>query len=94
MNFTAWHQGLAYIVWPSRRAWETEVVPETWKTISKSTDEVWAPSQYVADSLRRALDVPVHPIHMGFGIKVPFERSILAPTGSQRSLLYSSSSSI
>ena len=47
-------------------AWETEVVPETWKTISKSADEVWAPSQYVADSLRRALDVPVHPLHMGF----------------------------
>ena len=47
-------------------AWETEAVPETWKTISKSADEVWATSQYVADSLRRALDVPVHPIHMGF----------------------------
>ena len=47
-------------------AWETEAVPETWKTISKSADEVWATSQYVAASLRRALDVPVHPIHMGF----------------------------
>ena len=47
-------------------AWETEDVPDTWKTISKSADEVWAPSQFVADSLRRVLDVPVHPIHMGF----------------------------
>jgi GT2 family glycosyltransferase/glycosyltransferase involved in cell wall biosynthesis len=47
-------------------AWETEAVPEDWKEISKQTDEVWATSTYVADSLRRVLDVPVHAIHMGF----------------------------
>ena len=31
--------------------WETEEVPESWKSISRSTDEVWAPSRYIADSL-------------------------------------------
>jgi GT2 family glycosyltransferase/glycosyltransferase involved in cell wall biosynthesis len=47
-------------------AWETEAVPEDWKEIAREADEVWACSDYVADSLRRILEVPVHRIRMGF----------------------------
>ncbi len=45
--------------------WESEVVPEYWKLTAKSVDEVWAASRFVADALRRTLDVPVHCIPMG-----------------------------
>ncbi|HKM52579.1 MAG TPA: glycosyltransferase [Isosphaeraceae bacterium] len=46
--------------------WETDVVPESWKLASKSVDEVWAASRFIADGLRRALDVPVYHIPLGF----------------------------
>ncbi len=46
--------------------WETDSVPESWKLASKSVDELWAASRFVADGLRRALDVPVHHIPLGF----------------------------
>ena len=74
--------------------WETDIVPESWKLASKSVDEVWAASRFVADGLRRALDVPVYHIPLGFELGPVRQRSIWAPTGSRRVLLYSSSSSI
>ena len=46
--------------------WETDIIPESWKQASKSVDELWAASRFVADGLRRALDVPVHHIPLGF----------------------------
>jgi glycosyltransferase involved in cell wall biosynthesis len=46
--------------------WETDVVPERWKLATKFVDEVWVASRFVADALRRAFDVPVHCIPMGF----------------------------
>jgi glycosyltransferase involved in cell wall biosynthesis len=46
--------------------WESDVIPEEWKLAAKSVDEVWAASRFVADALRRAIDVPVHCIPMGF----------------------------
>ena len=46
--------------------WETDSVPESWKLASKSVDELWAASRFVADGLRRALDVPVYHVPLGF----------------------------
>ena len=46
--------------------WETDLIPESWKQASKSVDEIWAASRFVADNLRRTLDVPVHHIPLGF----------------------------
>jgi len=46
--------------------WETEIFPEGWKLASNSVDEIWAASRFVAAGLRRALDVPVHHIPLGF----------------------------
>ncbi|MGA7499748.1 MAG: glycosyltransferase [Isosphaeraceae bacterium] len=48
--------------------WETDVVPESWKSIARSVDEVWAASRFVAEGLRRGLDVPVH--HMPLGVEL------------------------
>ena len=47
--------------------WETDVIPESWKLASRFVDEnLWAASRFVADGLRRALDVPVYHIPLGF----------------------------
>ncbi len=46
--------------------WEFDEFPEKWKLLSKRVDEVWAASRFVADGLRRALEVPVHHIPLGF----------------------------
>ena len=46
--------------------WETDVIPEYWKQASKSIDELWAGSGFIVDSLRRALDVPVYHVPLGF----------------------------
>ena len=46
--------------------WETDTVPDYWKAASKSVDELWAASRFVADGLRRALDVPVYHVPLGF----------------------------
>jgi GT2 family glycosyltransferase/glycosyltransferase involved in cell wall biosynthesis len=48
--------------------WETDVVPESWKLASKSVNEIWAASRFVAGGLRRALDVPVYHIPLGFEV--------------------------
>ena len=77
---------------------ETDIIPEIWKVFffkkkkkkswkmaSRSTDEVWAPSRYVADGLCRALDIPVYPVHSGFRARYgPASRSkhLRFPTGS------------
>ncbi len=48
--------------------WETDVIPESWKLASRFVDELWAASRFVADGLRRALDVPVYHIPLGFEV--------------------------
>jgi len=48
--------------------YETDSVPESWKLASKSVDELWAASRFVADGMRRALDVPVHHMPLGFEV--------------------------
>lgn len=39
--------------------WESEVFPETWRASLVHVDEVWAPTRFVADSMSKAVDVPV-----------------------------------
>jgi glycosyltransferase involved in cell wall biosynthesis len=49
--------------------WETDVIPESWKQASKSVDELWAASRFVAEGLRRVVDVPVQHIPLGFRVE-------------------------
>ena len=59
--------------------WETNIVPESFKVASKSIivresyklasksiDELWAATRFIADGMRRALDVPVYHMPVGF----------------------------
>ena len=50
------------------------IVPESYKLASKSVDEIWAASRFVADGLRRALDVPVY--HMPLGFELGLARQV------------------
>ncbi len=39
--------------------WELEVVPRRWARHARLIDEVWAPTRFIADAMRRALPMPV-----------------------------------
>jgi glycosyltransferase involved in cell wall biosynthesis len=52
--------------------WELEDVPKAWIKNSKFFDEIWAPSRFIGESLRKVLPVPV--IDMPQSLRVqPFE---------------------
>ncbi len=42
--------------------WELENVPETWNAGFERVDEVWTPSHFVAEAVRRATDLPVQTV--------------------------------
>jgi glycosyltransferase involved in cell wall biosynthesis len=37
-------------------AWELELVPDQWKRALRCVDEVWAPSHFIADAIRKVAD--------------------------------------
>ena len=56
------------IVYP---AWELSRYPKEWATQLDRFDEIWAPSQFIADSLRAACLKPV--VHMPLGTEIVFD---------------------
>lgn len=40
--------------------WELGVFPEAWRPQLQRFDEIWAPSEFIADALRASVDRPVH----------------------------------
>ena len=49
--------------------WELENVPSSWRKLSRSFDEIWAPSQFIASAMEKVLDCPV--VAMPAGVAVP-----------------------
>lgn len=49
--------------------WELETIPEAWKEKLKYVDELWAPSGFIADAVRKATEKPVTLIP--YGIETP-----------------------
>lgn len=41
-------------------AWELPQVPRYWQDIAQRVDEIWVPSQFVAQAIRGCVDKPVH----------------------------------
>lgn len=39
--------------------WELEEVPSTWTSRAREFTELWAPTKFIGDAMRKALDVPV-----------------------------------
>ncbi|MDQ6861633.1 MAG: glycosyltransferase [Verrucomicrobiota bacterium] len=50
-------------------AWELDVVPNEWMKFDSSIAEVWTPTPFVAESMRKTLKVPIHdmlpPVRLG-----------------------------
>ena len=49
--------------------WELETLPTSWLPALKYVDELWAPSQFIADAIRKETDKPV--IVLPYGIETP-----------------------
>ena len=49
--------------------WELETIPVQWKDQVKYVNELWAPSTFIAEALRKSVDVPVTVIP--YGIETP-----------------------
>lgn len=45
--------------------WELEEVPSTWKPVSEMVQELWAPTEFIANAMTRALSVKVTPMLPG-----------------------------
>ena len=54
--------------------WELETLPDHWLPILDYVDEVWAPSGFIADALRKATDKPVTVIP--YGITAPWDGAL------------------
>ena len=50
--------------------WELEQIPIAWHELMGEFDELWAPSNFVADALRRVSKVPVHVVPYGIAVPV------------------------
>jgi glycosyltransferase involved in cell wall biosynthesis len=55
--------------------WESETAPPAWAQLGSCLQEVWAPSRFVAEALRRILSIPV--VHMPVGLAI----GSVAPVG-------------
>ncbi|MCA9067339.1 MAG: glycosyltransferase, partial [Planctomycetaceae bacterium] len=45
--------------------WELEDVPSTWKAAAESVDELWAPTKFIADAMRKDLSIKITPMTPG-----------------------------
>lgn len=48
--------------------WELQTIPEEWVPIGSMVDEIWAPTEFVANAMRSRMPVPVHKMPPGVGI--------------------------
>ena len=54
--------------------WELESIPKQWYEIFPYVNEIWTPSGFIADGLRKACNLPVTVIP--YGMNVPYDRQI------------------
>ena len=54
--------------------WELETVPEDWKPIFGYVDEIWTPSKFIADAMRKETDKPVTVIP--YGMETPYDETL------------------
>ncbi len=62
LNEISWWSGLHMPPGRDRVAvwyWELEEVPATWTSRAREFTELWAPTKFIGDAMRKALDVPV-----------------------------------
>ena len=59
--------------------WEYGQVPEEWRSIAEGLDEIWAPTRFIGDALRKTITLPVFDLMPGVdvGEVAPFHRARL-----------------
>lgn len=67
MDAAAWKKRYNIAFW----LWELEEIPESWKTYFPLLDEIWTPSEFISQSLRKVTDLPVTTIP--YCVKAPTE---------------------
>src|SRR5207248_8758151 len=40
--------------------WELDAIPEEWASLAGSVDEMWAPTKFIADTMRSRLTTPIY----------------------------------
>ena len=51
--------------------WELEIAPKFWKLAGRFAHEIWTPSQFSAEALKRLFQVPVHVVPHPFALLPP-----------------------
>ena len=54
--------------------WELEKLPKSWTMIFRYVDEVWTPSKFIADAVRKETDKPVTVIP--YGMETPYDERL------------------
>lgn len=59
--------------------WEYGQVPEEWRAIARDVDEIWAPTRFIGDALRKTIPLPIFDLMPGVevGEVTPFDRARL-----------------
>jgi len=57
--------GAKNVIYP---AWELSIYPREWAEILNQFDEVWAPSKFIEESIRKSVNVPV--VHMPLACEI------------------------
>jgi glycosyltransferase involved in cell wall biosynthesis len=60
--------------------WELDTIPEEWVHLAGSVDEMWAPTKFIADTMRKRLTIPVYDMLPGVSLG-PVERIPRARVG-------------
>lgn len=57
--------------------WELEEFPDEWVPCFNCVDEIWAPSEFVCNAIRKKTTLPVHcmPYHVAVNIEKPYSRT-------------------
>lgn len=54
--------------------WELEKIPAEWKPIFRYMDEIWTPSTFIAEGIRKETDKPVTVIP--YGMEAPYDKTL------------------
>ena len=54
--------------------WELEEIPEHWKKFFPMLDEIWTPSEFISNNLRRITDLPVYT--MPYCVEAPVDEAL------------------
>lgn len=67
MDSSSWEKRYNIAFW----LWELEEIPKAWETFFPMLDEIWTPSEFISNNLRKVTDLPVRTIP--YCVKAPVD---------------------